>query len=256
MIESRRETTAEYLGLLHAAHESIAMVLGLSMLALLCLCWLPCAMLLRPLLPARFGETLARRVHSGGFRFYLGFLTVCGFRFDLTRIDALRGQPPAIIVANHPSLLDALMLISRLPNAVCIMKASLFSNPLFGPAARMGGYIRNDNAVDMALATRRALNAGAHLILFAEGTRTPTFPVGPFLTSAAILSKLAAMPVQTVLIEYTAPYLGKGWSLWRRPPFPLLFRLRPGRRFAPPQDVTAFTMQLEDYFREQVQPLA
>lgn len=254
-MQSTTHTTSPH-GPLHAAHETIAMVLGLGMLALLCLCWLPCAMLLRPLLPGPLAQTLARRVHSGGFRFYLGFLTCCGFRFDLAQIDRLRDEPPAIIVANHPSLLDALMLISRLPNAVCIMKASLFSNPLFGPAALMAGYIRNDNAVDMALATRRALNAGAHLILFPEGTRTPAFPVGPFLTSAAILSKLAATPVQAVLIDYTAPYLGKGWPLFRRPPFPLLFRLRSGTRFAPPQDVMAFTAQLEAYFREQVTLLA
>lgn len=239
-------------GPLHRAHEYVAMVLGLGMLALLCLAWWPCALLLRLALPAPVGQSFARRVHQRGLRFYLDFLVLCGFRFDLAELEDLAAMPPSIVVANHPSLLDALFLISRLPNAVCIMKAALLRNVLFGAAARLGGYISNGDSLHMALAARQALRSGAHLILFPEGTRTVDFPLSPCSMSAGMLSKMSDVPVQTVIIEYTAAYLGKKWSLWRPPEFPLLFRVRLGSRFAPPDDVRAFTAEMEQYFREQL----
>ena len=43
--------------------------------------------------------------------------------------------------------------------------------------------------------------------------------------------------------------LGKHWPLFRRPALPLRCRIRLGRRFDPPGDITAFTAELERYFR-------
>lgn len=235
---------------LWAAYEYLSMLLGLGMFAALCLLWLPCALLLRLLLPARWGRPLARRAHMLGFRGYLGFLTFfCGFRFDLAELDRLRDEGALILVANHPSLLDAVMIVSRLPNAVCIMKAALLNNILFGAAARLACYIRNDGPLEMLLRARHELARGTQLVLFPEGTRTSAFPVSACSASAGLIAKASAVPVQTALIECSAPYLGKTWPLLRRPPLPLHFRIRLGERFDPPQDVTAFTAHLEQYFR-------
>ena len=62
-------------GLIWAAYEQVAMVIGLGTLALLCLGWLPFAMLLQPVLPRPLGQRLGRRVATLGFRFYLAVLT-------------------------------------------------------------------------------------------------------------------------------------------------------------------------------------
>jgi hypothetical protein len=58
--------------------------------------------------------------------------------------------------------------------------------------------------------------------------------------------------VQTLIIEFSTPYLGKAWPLWRRPVLPLSCRIRLGRRFEPPADVAAFTAELEAYFRSEM----
>jgi hypothetical protein len=52
-----------------------------------------------------------------------------------------------------------------------------------------------------------------------------------------------------VLIEADSPYLSKGWPLLRRPPLPLVFRIRLGERFDPAGDPDAFVARLESYFR-------
>ena len=78
---------------LWAAYEAVAMALGLGALALLCLCWLPFALVLKPLLPRRWGQPIGRRAIMSGFRLYLGFLGLfCACRFDLAEIDRLRDE--------------------------------------------------------------------------------------------------------------------------------------------------------------------
>lgn len=235
------------------AYEYAAMVLGLGFLALLCLVWLPFAMLLHMLLPRRLGQPVGRLLIMVGFRIYLRFLTLfCACRFDLSELDALRRDPSLILVANHPSLLDAVMIISRFPDMVCVMKAALMNNVLLGSAARLARYIPNNAPLDMILRARQALGENAHLLIFPEGTRTRSFPVDACTASAGLIAQRAQTPIQSLLIDFNSPYLGKAWPIWRRPHLPLRFRIRVGRRFAPPTDVASFGRELESYFRAEL----
>jgi len=238
---------------LWVAYESVAMLLGLGFLALMCLLWLPFAMILHPLLPRRWGQPLGRRVIMGGFRIYTIFLELfCACRFDLAGLDKLREQGALVVVANHPSLLDVVMIVSRLPNAACVMKAQLMDNILFGAAARLARYIRNDSALDMVRDARMELQRGAQLVIFPEGTRTTSFPINPCLPTAGLIAKRSGTPVQALCIEFSSPYLGKQWPLFKRPELPLRFRVRLGERFPAPRDVSAFTTTLEEYFRSEL----
>lgn len=235
------------------AYETLAMLLGLGLLALLCLLWLPCALLLHALLPRRFRQRLGRRAIRRGFQGYVAVLQLfCACRFDLAELDRLRDAGPLIVAANHPSLLDVVLIASRLPDAVCVIKAALLDRLLFGAAARLAGYIRNDAPLEMILQGRAELRNGAQLVIFPEGSRTARFPLDPLSPGCGLLAWRAALPVQTLLIEYSAPYLGKAWPLFRRPPLPLHGRIRLGRRFAPPADHAAFTRELEACFRAEL----
>ena len=60
------------------------------------------------------------------------------------------------------------------------------------------------------------------------------------------------MPVQTVVIETSSPLLGKAWPWWRRPRFPITYRVRLGRRFAVDCDPRTFSAMLEAYFDDQL----
>jgi 1-acyl-sn-glycerol-3-phosphate acyltransferase len=233
-------------------YEHIVMVMGLGFLAFLCLLWLPFALLLHVLLPRRIGQPVGRFLIMAGFRIYLRFLTLLSFRFDLSELDGLRRDKPLILVANHPSLLDAVMIASRFPDMVCVIKAALMSNILFGAAARLARYIPNHVPLDVVLRARKTLRDGAHLLIFPEGTRTVRFPMDSCTASAGLIAQRAQVPVQTLLIDFSSPYLGKAWPLWRPPQLPLHFRIRVGRRFAPPTHVAAFGSELETYFRAEL----
>ena len=208
--------------------ESVAMVLGLGLLAVVCLIWTPFALVLGPVLPQPMGKRIGRRAIQSAFRLYVEALQLlCGCRFDLKALNELARRPgPMVVVANHPSLLDAVLLVSHLPNAVCIMKALLMHNLFLGAGARMARYIVNDAPLTMIRSAIAELKDGACLIIFPEGTRTSEPPVGPCASTAGVIAARAGVPIDVVVIEMSSPYLGKHWPLTRPPRLPLHVRVR------------------------------
>lgn len=234
---------------LRKVHEFFALHFGYAMLGVGCLLWSAIAMPFSYLLPGRRGVWLGRRGAMLGFRLYLFALWLTGVaRFDLRALDALRNAGPLIIAPNHPGLLDALMVISRLPNVVCVLKASLLDNPLWGAGSRLAGYVRNDWFIGSINLAVEDLKRGSQLLLFPEGTRSEPWPLGPFRAGAAYVSYRAQVPIQTVIIEPDTRFLGKGWSFFRLPPMPMRFRIRLGERFDPPKDPEEFTRRLREYY--------
>lgn len=231
-------------------YERFALLLGLGGLGAGCLLWAVFAFPLGKLLRGRRSVALGRGVAEYGFRFYLWCLHWIGVaRFDLSELDALRSAGPLIIAPNHPGLLDALMVISRLPNVACVLKASLLDNPLWGAGARLAGYIRNDWFVGSINLAVQELRQGGQLLLFPEGTRTEAPPrLNPFRAGVAYVAHRASVPIQTVIIEQETRFLGKDWPMLRRPDMPMCFRVRLGRRFEAPTDPVAATRELEAYF--------
>jgi 1-acyl-sn-glycerol-3-phosphate acyltransferase len=205
------------------------------------------------LLPRHVGAALGQRVMMALFRFFVGLLRLLGLaRCDLAALDALRSGPPVIIAPNHPTYLDAMLVVSRLPNVACIMKADVLDNPFLGGGAKFAGYIRADAPKEMIRAAAAALAAGRHVLFFPEGTRTVQQPVNPFRSGFASIARLAGAPVQAVVIETASDYMRKGWPLLRMPEFPLVYRVRLGERFAPRADSKALVADLEAYFRREL----
>lgn len=237
-----------------ALRDAVRLRLGLGLLALMGLAWSLLALPLSYLLPRAPGLRLGRYSAGLTFRVYLRLLTWIGAcRFDLRALDALRKQPACIIAPNHPSLLDALMVISRVPHVACVMKAELMRNILFGAGARLARYIRNDSLHAMVRRAVTEVRGGSHLLLFPEGTRTTRAPVNRLQGTAGLIAKYARAPVQTVFIETTdAAFLGKESALFRRTPMPVRYRVRLGKRFDPPKNVAAFARELEQYFKAEL----
>lgn len=209
------------------------------------------AMLLYPLLPAERGRRWGRAGISGGYRGFWAVASAVGMmRIDARCLDRLRDEPGVVFVANHPTMLDALLLVAHLPRSACIMKASLMKNVFLGAGARLARYIRNDSARAMIKLAVQDLRAGGQLVLFPEGTRTTDWPVNAFRPGVTLIAKLAQAPIQTVFIDTDTRYLGKGWPIWRVPALPLVFTLRLGERFAPQADSDAMLAELEQYFRQ------
>lgn len=204
-----------------------------------------------PLLPRRIGARSGRHIMTFLCKFYIGIIQSSGIvKCDLSALDTLSPDESIIIAPNHPSLIDVILVGSRLSNIVCIMKADIQDNILFGGGARLAGYIRNDSTGNMVRTAVSELKQGCQLLIFPEGTRTVRQPVNEFKSAFALIARKAGIPVQTVFIETNSPFLGKGWPLSKKPQFPLVYRVKLGKRFEVNDDTKLFVDQLEAYFKE------
>jgi 1-acyl-sn-glycerol-3-phosphate acyltransferase len=227
---------------------------SLTLLGAICLAWSVVALPLLWVLPPKAGRWCGRLGILGGFRLYVWSLRLMGaYRLDLRALRALRAGPPVVLAPNHPSLIDALLIIAHEPRVACVMRPSLMNNLFLGAGSRLARYIRSDPPRRMIHDAIAELRRGGIVLLFPEGTRTTQVPINPLQAGVGIIAKEAGAPVQTLLIEIDSPFLSKGCSLFSRPSFPIHYRLRFGRRWDPPSDVRAFMVQLDEYFRTELQ---
>lgn len=227
------------------------------MLVILAICfsgWSLIAAALTPLLPRQFGQRMGQSAIVKLFRFFLAVMRALGLaRLDLRALNELRGVQGTVFAANHLALLDILLLGSSLPRTVCIIKASLWANPVLS-GGRLAGYIRNDDPIRLIRNAAAALREGSNLLIFPEGTRHPAGQMGAFRPGFALIAKQARAPVQTLFIESNSPYLRKGWPLWRRPEFPLEYRVTMGPKVTVEGRADEFSERLRKLFLDRLQP--
>jgi 1-acyl-sn-glycerol-3-phosphate acyltransferase len=144
---------------------------------------------------------------------------------------ALDLQAPAIVIANHPTLIDITVLTVAVGPACIVAKKALFSNPLVGPLLRACGHIAvgvpgdgRESAVDQIEAR---LRAGHVVILFPEGTRSPVGGLGRFRLGAFELARRTGLPILPVWITAEPPALWKGLPWYAVPRQTVDFRLHP-----------------------------
>ncbi len=238
--------------------QRVSFVAVLALWGVGCLGWSLVAPLLGLLLPTSRRERVGQWGIQVGFRNMLVLMERLGLaRLDLSALDTLPSDQPMVIACNHPGLLDAVVVTSRLRGVVCITKAALWDNAFLGGGIRLAGYIRNDQPMALVRAGVASLARGKRLLVFPEGTRTPRdTAVGEFRAGFALMARTAGVPVQTLLIETESPYLRKGWPLQRMPAFPITIRVRLGRQFRVDRDVRLFVDTLHRYFEHELRAVA
>lgn len=159
----------------------------------------------------------ARRVVNLGLRFFIA----CGKYLGVwtCRVHGLErlGRPGQLILANHPSLLDAVCLLAAVPRANCIMKADLWRNPLTRWAVILSEYISNESTPVMIECGAKALREGETVIMFPEGTRTKPQQRCIFHRGAANIALRAAQVVTPVYVRVEPTTLTKGEPWYRIP---------------------------------------
>jgi 1-acyl-sn-glycerol-3-phosphate acyltransferase len=219
----------------YLATYALLAILGVEILV-----WTVLAVALLGPLPKRKRRAATRYAMMWGFRLFAWLLTASGAcEFDLRPLEALAGGPPLILAPNHPSSVDAILLLSRHPDLVCILKPELMGNLFLGAGARLAGFIRSDPPRRMIREAIEELRGGAAVLLFPEGTRTTRAPLNPLTGSIAVIARHAQVPVQVVVIETDSPYLGKGWPILKVPRLPIRCRVRLGSRLEPSGDVAS-----------------
>lgn len=78
------------------------------------------------------------------FRLFLRLMSALGvMSYRIDGAELLQQDEGCLLVANHPSLLDYVLLASVLPRCDCIVKQALWRNPFVAGVVRAAGYLPN-----------------------------------------------------------------------------------------------------------------
>jgi 1-acyl-sn-glycerol-3-phosphate acyltransferase len=128
--------------------------------------------------------------------------------------EHIRRDATYVMVANHLSFLDILLLFRLFVHFKWVSKIEIFSVPLIGWNMSLNRYIRlrrGDPASirEMMTACEATLAEGNSIMMFPEGTRSPDGRLKPFKNGAFVLAKRMQLPLLPIVIEGTAEALPK-----------------------------------------------
>ena len=153
-------------------------------------------------------------------RFYRGFFFLVrrvmpGHRWDIQ--PEVREIRSSVIVCNHRSYLDSILLISLYEKHNTIVKRRLFDIPLFGRMLQWSGYIPSSaegRFADMMIQRLERMDAfladGGNLIVFPEGTRSSNGSLGRFNKGAFKIARRCRAPIKVLFIRNTDRMFRRG----------------------------------------------
>ncbi|MCK4841371.1 MAG: 1-acyl-sn-glycerol-3-phosphate acyltransferase [Methylococcales bacterium] len=166
------------------------------------LLWLLVYPILR-LIPGSQSQKTARAQKSVHYSFYIfiGLMHQLGvMSYEIKGLEKLN-RPGQLILANHPTLIDIVFIISRIPLASCIVKEKLWHNPFIKGSVINAGYISNGDSEKMIRDSVAYLKAGGIMVIFPEGTRTVPGKSYKFQRGAARIALQANTIVTPVTIS-------------------------------------------------------
>ena len=222
---------------------------------------LPCQRLLYRDLGVR--QRKARYLVHKAFRFFVSVMDTLGvIGFHVHNPAAFKQLQGQLILANHPSLIDVVVLIAVVPRADCVVKAHLFRNPFMRGVIKSTGYISNADPEGLLSDCNASLAQGNNLIIFPEGTRSDAGKLQRFKRGAANIALRCASPITSVLITMRPSTLTKGtpWYKVAATKAHFSMMIAPQQPVPWPHDsqeplsmqTRELTKYLENYFKDQV----
>lgn len=118
-------------------------------------------------------ELKAQKVIQSTFWFFCETMRISGaIDYKIVGTDKLKQDRNCLIVANHPSLIDYVLITSQLKQSDCLVKEALWHNPFVRRVVSSAGYIPNKDPETLLSNCEERLNKGHVLLIFPEGTRT------------------------------------------------------------------------------------
>ena len=139
------------------------------------------------------------------------------FSFRVTGMEHRNAKGGQLILANHPTLIDVVLLLSVLPQVDCVVKDAVVRNPFMKAFVTTANYISNRDPAEFLAACAARLESGASLLLFPEGTRSGKEQRLQFKLGAAEIAIRANAPILPVVIKCEPLCLGKQDPWYRIP---------------------------------------
>lgn len=171
-----------------------------------------------------------RQLISFTFKILLKLVQYCSLAQintnDLAQLKKLKG---ALVISNHPTLIDVVLIISELDSIQCVVKNNLWSNLFIGPVVRGCGYIRNDTDPEHLINSfAENINLGENILIFPEGTRSTPGEKLKFHRGVGHLALHLNADIQIITITCNPPTLLKGDRWYKIPNIKPIINLTAG----------------------------
>lgn len=160
--------------------------------------------------PSRDHELQAQRAVQFSLCLFTWFMQLLRLiRVSWKHVDRLTAHP-VVFIANHPSLIDVVLILGRLRQADCIVKQATLTNPFLRLVVRKAGYLTNDGGAHLLHSAAHRLHSGRCLLVFPEGTRSPAGSLGRFRKGAARVALESNCPIIPIVLTCEPPTLLRG----------------------------------------------
>jgi len=128
--------------------------------------------------------------------------------------EKIRPATAYVMIANHQSMLDVLVLFRLFAHFKWVSKVENFRVPFVGWNMWLNRYIplrrgQRESVARMMCACERALAGGSSIMMFPEGTRSADGRLQAFKPGAFALARRAGVPLLPIVVEGTARALPK-----------------------------------------------
>lgn len=168
------------------------------------------------------GEELTKQIRhlvSASFRLFWSVAKLLRFLdHEVHGIEKLKQDQGAIIIANHPTYIDYVLLASLMPEINCLVKEEVLHKPALGGIVKNTHYLINSDGPSLLKECENCLKRGENILIFPEGTRTPHNGEIKLKKGFASLASHLLCPVRVVTISCSEHFLDKQMKWYEVPP--------------------------------------
>lgn len=123
-------------------------------------------------------------------------------------------EKPAVIIANHQSFVDILVMLSLAPKLVMVTNRWVWHSPVFGKIVQYADFVQTEDGYEKVLHhLRDKVAQGYSVVVFPEGTRSADCQVHRFHKGAFYLAEKLQLDILPVVLY------GTGMIISKRQPF-------------------------------------
>lgn len=174
---------------------------------------------------------IAQCTISLSFKIFLWIVKTLGIiNYKFEGIEKLKQDKNCLVVANHPSLLDVVLLVSVMPHCNCLVKGALLNNIFISRIIKTAGYILNGETNKILSNCQEILLNGGRILIFPEGTRSvPSQPI-KLQRGAANIALRCQADIRIIHIDCDPFWLIKGQRWYQVPVKKTVFNITVGEK--------------------------
>ncbi|AKF09557.1 lysophospholipid acyltransferase family protein [Sandaracinus amylolyticus] len=169
---------------------------------------------------------------------------------------------PYVMITNHPSLIDVILLLGSFEGLTCVVKGSWYRSLVLGPLLKQTAYLPGpgsgeEESEDMLGTMVEHLSTGHPLLVFPEGTRSLKNRMHRFRRGAVEAAVRAKVPIVAMFVAIDRPFLMKGVPFWHVPKDTATYSIEPleviDTRDVPVEHAKALNAELQSKFQARFQ---